>query len=256
MSWDGDVCRVMLHEPARLNPLGEHVRAGLEEVVARLRDDLTTRVVVLSGAGRAFSAGADLRAGPAPPADWVARRRASGGWQRLLDSIESLPQVTVASLHGRTVGGAVLLAAACDLRIGADDLLVSVPEVALGIPLTWAGLPRLVREIGLPRTRELVMTGRVVGAEEALAWGFVTRLVAAAELRAATDALVAELLEMPDVPLRMTHEALVAIGRDRAGMAAAWADADLLSWSGREPDTRAAMRAYAERHLARRDRDD
>ena len=83
----------------------------------------------------------------------LVRRRSSGAWQRLLEDLERLPQVTVARLHGHVIGGAFLLAAACDLRVAADDVSMSIPELAIGIPLTWAGLPRLAREIGLPRTR-------------------------------------------------------------------------------------------------------
>jgi enoyl-CoA hydratase/carnithine racemase len=79
------------------------------------------------------------------PPDPLARRRASGRWQRLLDDLERLPQVTVARLQSHVIGGGALLAAACDLRVAADDLAVAIPEVAIGIPLTWAGLPRLVR---------------------------------------------------------------------------------------------------------------
>ena len=145
----------------------------------------------------------------------------------------------------------MLLAAACDLRVAADDVRLSIPEVELGIPLTWAGLPRLVREIGLPRTRDLVMTGRTLTGAEAEAWGFATRVVPASELDAATGALIAELLTMPDVPLRMTREALAALGRPV--LSTAWADPDLLAWSLREADTTDAMRAYVERRMPKSD---
>ena len=122
-------------------------------------------VVVLRGAGRAFSAGADLRATAYPPVegDWVTRRHRTATWQRVLEQLDRLPQATVARLHGHVVGGAALLAAACDIRIGADDVALRIPELVLGIPLTWAGVPLLVREVGLPLTRDWVMTGRVVG---------------------------------------------------------------------------------------------
>jgi enoyl-CoA hydratase/carnithine racemase len=244
---DGAVCRVTLDEPDKLNPLGTDVLAGLQDLVVRMRDELDVRVIVIAGAGRAFSAGADLRTSAAMPDGWRERRRQAGAWQRLFEDLESLPQVTVARLHGYVIGGAVLLAAACDLRIAGDDVRFSIPEVELGIPLTWAGLPRLVREIGLPRTRDFVMTGRAVDGATAERWGLVTRLVAASELDTATNALVDELLVMPDVPLRMTREALASIGRP--AVAGAWADPDLLAWSLREPDTTDAMRRYVERRM-------
>ena len=228
------VCRITLERPHKLNALDDATRAGLHTAVRDVaeRDDI--RVVVVAGAGRAFSAGADLADRVELPPDPLARRRASGRWQRLLEDLERLPQVTVARLQGHVIGGAALLAAACDLRVAADDLSVAIPEVAIGIPLTWAGLPRLVREIGLPRTRELVMTGRRLGAAEAQAWGYVHRVVPAAELDAAVDALVAELLAQPAPALAMTVDALRALGRALSGPETAWADPDLLRWSLRD----------------------
>lgn len=262
----GAICRAVLNEPDKLNPLSERVRNELRELCRTLEDDLDTRVLLLAGEGRAFSAGADLRgplggtatAAPSPDdsrgSAWSRRRHRAGDWGRLLDAIERLPQVTVARLHGPVIGGAVLLAAACDLRVAADDLRVSIPEVALGIPLTWAGLPRLAGEIGLPRTRDLVMTGRTIGAAEALAWGLVTRVAPSADLDGEVDRLLAELVAMPDAPLRLTRDALRAIGRETPGRAAAWADPDLLSWSQREPESREAAQRYVEQRLQRRGR--
>ncbi|HET6954323.1 MAG TPA: enoyl-CoA hydratase/isomerase family protein [Acidimicrobiales bacterium] len=234
------VCRVTLARPAKLNALSDGVRVALQAAVDMLagRDDV--RVVVLAGEGRAFSAGADLAERVPLPDDPLARRRASGRWQRLLDDLERLPQVTVARLQGHVIGGAALLAAACDLRVAADDVALSIPEVAIGIPLTWAGLPRLAREIGLSRTRDLVMTGRRVPAAEAAAWGFLHRVVPAAELDAAVDMLVGGLVAQPAVPLAMTVDALRALGRATAAPEVAWADADILRWSLRDSAERSS----------------
>jgi enoyl-CoA hydratase/carnithine racemase len=143
------------------------------------------------------------------------------------------------------VGGAGLLAVACDLRVAASDLAYSIPELHLGIPLTWGGLPRLVREIGLPRTRELVLTGRVIGAAEALSFGLVHRVGERRE--EPTQALVDELLAMPEAPLAMTKDALRALGEVLVGSGTAWADADLLSTSGPQPEAREAAAAYLDR---------
>jgi len=233
---DGErgVARVTIDRPAKLNALGDEVRAGLRAAVDELAERDDARIVVLAGAGRAFSAGADLAERiPAPP-DAVAQRRLSGRWQRLLEDLERLPQVTVARLQGHVIGGGALLAAACDLRVAADDLAFSIPEVAIGLPLTWAGLPRLVREIGLPRTRDLVLTGRVVGAAEAEVWGLVSRRVPLAELDAAVDALVATLAGQPPLALGLSVEGLRALGRAASHEEVAWADPDLLRWSLKE----------------------
>jgi enoyl-CoA hydratase/carnithine racemase len=254
---DGPVCYVTFNQPERLNPLGVGVLRELQAAVESLARDAETRVVVLEGIGRAFSAGADLRPPPPPsdapprtPSSWAQRRRGAGAWQRLLDSWEALPQVTVARVQGWCIGGAVLLAVASDLRVGDRDAKFSIPEVALGIPLTWGGLPRLVREIGLPRTRDLVMTRRVIPANEALEWGIITRLAGDAGLDAEVAKLLTELLAMPQAPLEMTKASLSAIGRP--GLAIGWADADLLQSAEREEDRAGALQAYIDANVGKR----
>lgn len=250
--------RIVLNRPAKLNALDEEIRSGLDAACRELADDPDVSVVVLSGAGSSFSAGADLTrtsrppsSTPPPASQWAARRHATGAWQRTLDTLEGLPQVTVAALHGHCIGGAALLAVACDIRVADATLRVRIPELAIGIPLTWAGVPRLAREIGLPLTRDLVMTGRTMDAEEARQCGFVQRLAAAGGLEAAVGELTRELLAMPTAPLAMTKAMTHAVGQER-GMALAWADADLLHWSGREPESRDAAAGYAASRIDRR----
>jgi enoyl-CoA hydratase/carnithine racemase len=247
------VCRVRLNRPEKLNALNSDVRLLLTDAFTSLANDTGVRVVVLEGAGRSFSAGADLaEGGDGVQRTWAERRHAAGGWQRLLDLIESVPQVTVARLHGHCVGGAALIAVSCDLRVAADDLTVQIPELAIGIPLTWSGIPRLVREVGLPMARDMVMTARKLSAEEAHSCGFVQTLVAAADLDEATETLVEKLLAMPAAPLAITRAMFSAIGRERMG-AAGWADADLLAWSLREPEGRQAAADYFSQKLGSRD---
>ncbi len=243
------VCRVRLNRPEKLNALNEDVRVGLHEAFTALADETDVRVAVIEGEGRSFSAGADLAAGgDGQQRTWAERRHSAGGWQRLLDLIESVPQVTVARLHGHCIGGAALIAASCDIRIASDDLSVQIPELHIGIPLTWAGIPRLVREVGLPLARDMVMTGRTLDADEARRSGFVQRVVPPADLDAATDNLVEGLLAMPPAPLAMTRAMFAALGREQLG-STGWADADLLAWSLREPEGREAAVDYMTKRL-------
>lgn len=229
---DRQVCNLTLNRSRKLNALSEAVRARLQDALDELAERDDVRVVTLNGAGRAFSAGADLtEPGVSTTGNVMAQRRSSGRWQRLLDDLERLPQVTVAVLHGHVVGGGALLAAACDFRIGSEDVSITIPELAIGIPLTWAGLPRLAREIGMPRTRDLVMTGRPLLAPEAHAWGFLHRVVPSSELERATDDLVSTLLRQPAAALAMTVDGLRALGRAVSAPETAWADPDLLRWS-------------------------
>lgn len=249
----GTVRWLTLNRPEKLNALDHLIRVELDRQFRALEDRPDISVVVLRGNGRSFSGGADI-ATPAPGTDaaltWTTRRHEAGVWQRLLDLLERLPQVTVASLHGHCYGGAALLAASCDIRVADETLRVRIPEVAMGIPLTWAGVPRLVREIGLPMARDLVMTGRILVAQEALTVGFVQRLVASGQLATATAELVDELTSMTSAPLAMTRAMFAAITRDQLS-ATGWADPDLLAWSLREPEAVDAAIAYVEERRAR-----
>lgn len=248
-SGDGAVTTLTLDRPEKLNALDDAVRAALAAALDALEDTPDVRVVVLEGAGRAFSAGADLTGAAYDDldVDWAARRHRTGSWQRLLDQFGRIPQATVARLHGHVIGGAALLAAACDIRVAADDTVVRIPELAIGIPLTWAGVPLLAREVGLPLTRDWVMTGRAVGSDELLRSGFAQRVVPAETLDEALAACVGELVTMPAGPLAMTRALTSAIGRTTPAMVAGWADPDLLGWSFREPEGQQAARDYLDR---------
>lgn len=245
---EGRVAHLTLSRPEKLNPLDDQVRLALRAALADLEERPEVGVLVMAGTGRSFSAGADLRHTAYPPleGDWATRRARAGTWQRLLDQLERIPQVTVARLHGHVIGGAALLAAACDIRVAATDTVLRIPELALGIPLTWAGVPRLAREVGLPLTRDWVMTGRPVHADELARCGFAQRLAAPDLLDAAVRECVDQLLAMPAGPLAMTRAMTAALGHQAPGMLSAWADADLQHWSFGEGESREAARRYVE----------
>ena len=243
------MARLTLDRPEKLNALNDEIRLMIRAALDDLEERPEVSVLVLAGAGRAFSAGADLRATAYPPAvegPWVDRRHRTGTWQRLLDQLGRIPQATVAALHGHVIGGAALLATACDIRIAADDTVLRIPELAIGIPLTWAGVPLLVREVGLPVARDWVMTSRPVPAEELLRTGFATRLVPVEDLDDELDLCIEQLLTAPPGPLAMTRAMTAAIGRTHPAMATGWGDADHQHWSFTEDEYRAAVRRYIE----------
>lgn len=246
---DGTVATVRLERPEVLNALNDEVRVGLTETFTRLVDRPDVSVVVIEGAGRAFCAGADLVGGSGSARageTWAVRRHRAAGWNRVLDLIDALPQVTVAKLRSHVIGGGALLAVACDLRIASDDLTVRIPEVALGLPLTWGGVPRLAREIGLPLARDLVLTGRAMRAEEAKACGFVQQVEPASDLDARLAEIAAGLAVMPSGPLAVSKAMFAALSRSAAGPAG-WADPDLLLWSPTETESQEAAAAYVGR---------
>ena len=160
----------------------------------------------------------------------------------MAEALDRMAALTIAAIKGPCVGGGVVLAAACDLRIAADDTVFSIPEVDLGIPLAWGGIPRLVREIGPAMTRELVLTCRPFDADEARSLGFVNRVVPRADLEATVDELATQLAaKAPNVvrtTKRQVAEALDAV----SSTAGAWADADLLGAALRDPQAARAAR--------------
>lgn len=252
---DGARAAITLNRPDKLNPLGTTTLTELVDAACHLDTLPALKVVVVAGRGRAFSAGADLAAfapaaldgrGDAAPARSsadVARNAADAG-RRMVEAIEAMRAVTIAKLHGHCVGGAVVLAAACDLRVAADDTRFSIPEIDLGIPLTWGGIPRLVRDIGPARTKELVMTCRPFGAAEALGTGFLNQVVPASGLDAAVDQLVGLLVSKSTFGLTATKRHTNAVTEGMVGTARAWNDADSLVTALHDPESRAAGAAY------------
>lgn len=237
------VATVLLNRPERLNALS---RVLLGEVVDACRWlDATTEIkaVVVRGAGRAFSAGFDLSdfqqmGGDANPRDTADLGRIAA------EALTEVRPMTVAAVHGHCVGGGLVLAAACDLRIASDDVRFSIPEVDLGIPLAWGGIPRLVRELGPAVTKELVLTCRPFGAEEARALRFLNRVVPADELVGAADALAAQLADKPAFSLRATKMHVNAVMDEIAGIGRNANDADSLVAALHDPESREASRRY------------
>jgi len=238
---DGATGALWLDRPEKLNPLSTRTLRELEEAARWFDRHPALKVVVVGGRGRAFCAGADLdsfRQG-------AERGDREQGW-RTARALEEMRAVTVARIHGWCVGGGVVLAAACDLRIAADSARFSIPEIDLGIPLAWGGIPRLVREIGPARTKELVMTGRELSPGEGLAAGFLNRVVPDGELDAAVDELVAALASKPSLALLATKAHTNAVTESMVGPGRSWADADGLEAGLRDPDGREVRRRYLE----------
>ena len=243
---DGPRAELVLDRPDQLNPLSTHTLGEIEAAARWLdgHDDL--QVVVVSGRGRAFSAGADVSAFGSGGSERHPRDDADAGW-RMARAMDELRAVTVAKIRGWCVGGGVVLAATCDLRLAADTARFRIPEVELGIPLAWGGIPRLVRELGPALTKELVMTCRDFDAGEAKAAGLVNRVVPDDTLDDAVEELVATLLRMPRLALLATKAHTNAVTEAMVGTGRSWSDADGLLAGLRDP----AGRESARRYLAR-----
>jgi enoyl-CoA hydratase/carnithine racemase len=189
----GRVARITLSNPAKLNALDAAAILELTGTMAGLAGDAALRAVVLTGEGdKAFSGGVDVQELGA--ATRATARDAITRLHRCITAVRECPVPVIARVNGYCIGGALELAAACDLRIAADHARFGMPEVRLGIPsvIEAALLPRLM---GAGRARWLLLTGELIDAAEALRWGLVERVVAAqgldAEVDHALDAILA-----------------------------------------------------------------
>jgi len=239
---EGAIGRLELARPEKLNPLSAD---ALEEIslAARYFDEETkAKVVVVTGAGRAFSAGADLDSFSSQ-GDRSTREVAEIG-RRMADSLESMRALTIARIQGWCVGGGLVLAAACDLRVASTKAQFSIPEVDLGIPLAWGGIPRMVREIGPALTKELVLTCRPFTAEEAKAVGFLNRVVAPEQLDAEVEELAESLSRKASHALFSTKAHVNAVTDQMLGTGRSWADADGLVTAFADPECGQARRDY------------
>ncbi len=188
------VAQVTMARPEVFNAFDETMIGELDDAFAQLIADDSVRVIVLAGAGKHFSAGADLqwmqRASTAT-LDWNlqdARRFAA-----MLARIESCPKPTVARVQGAALGGGVGLACACDIAIAAEGASFSVSEAKFGILPSVIG-PYVTNAVGKRQARRLALTTERIPATEALAMGLVQKLVAADALDAAVDAMLDALL--------------------------------------------------------------
>ena len=203
---EGPVGHIVLDRPERLNAINLDMLDELIGVARWFDDQVDVRVVVVEGSGDSFCAGYDIDAFDQLSMDAVERRVQAAKGGAMADALESMRAVTVAKLHGWVVGGGVVLAAACDLRVASSETRFKIPEVQLGIALNWGGIPRLVREIGPTLTRELVMTCREFSPDEAKTAGFLNRVVDLESLTGTADDLVETLVGMPAVPVLATKD--------------------------------------------------
>jgi enoyl-CoA hydratase/carnithine racemase len=201
LDFAGRLARLTLSRPGRHNALTSGMLAGLVEAAEAIAAQ-GSDVVVLGGDGVDFSVGFDLE----EIASGDTRAAVLGG--EAVEAIRGLEAITVARLSGWVVGGGVVLAGACDLRVGDVTTRFRIPEVTMGIPLGWGAVPLLVSELGPSLTRDLVMTGRDMDADEAARHGFLHRVGSDRDVE--TDALVERLLGMPPAALRSTKRQVAA----------------------------------------------
>jgi enoyl-CoA hydratase/carnithine racemase len=207
----GAVRHVVLNRPEKRNAFHAELVLALGAALREAADDSATHCVVVRGEGPMFSSGMDVNAlAAADPAHVRPFRRACIEAWNLAETME---KPTICQIHGGAIGGALELALACDLRVAATGSLLGVPEVRLGLIPDVGGSSRLPQVVGLGRAKELVMTGRLIDADEAERIGLVNRIAPPEELDATTRALADELLACAPIAVGLAKRVMDASAR-------------------------------------------
>lgn len=254
-SADG-VTTITLNRPERLNALNRRLGLELLDALARCAADADVRCVVLTGAGRAFCAGDDLKEGTAFSEQAADATRAEieqryvegeGRWPQIVLAIRALPKPVVAALNGYAYGAGLNLALACDFRIAAASATLAAPFVKRGMA---TGTNLLHEYVGIGVAARLVLTGEPLTAQEAERWGLVTRVVPDGHLGEATRALATELARAATAALGFTKRALYEGWHQPPARAYALQGYAVFQ-SGRTEDRAEGQRAFLEKRLPR-----
>jgi enoyl-CoA hydratase len=188
---DAGYATLILNRPDKLNALSTRMRQEIGHAVAALEADPHVHVLILTGTGRAFTAGLDL---DEPMAD-AQTSAAIGAHEH--DPVAALLRFSgpvIGAINGLAITGGLEIALACDMLIAASEARFADTHAKVGLLPGWGGSVRLVHRVGLSRAKELALTGRFLGADEALAWGLVNHVVPAAELQAKAQDLARQML--------------------------------------------------------------
>jgi enoyl-CoA hydratase len=213
VSAQGSVAEVRLNRPAARNAFSLSLMRQLIEAAGCFRASTEIQAVILAGADAYFSAGADL-ADPertaGRPTRRIEQRQAARLGPDLCAAWESLEQVTIAAIEGYCIGGAAALAVSLDFRIAGAGAYLRLPEIALGMNMSWGALPRIAALVGPSRAKQFAIFCEPCGADAALAWGLVDEVVATGAAVARSREWADKVAALPPLPVRMTKEAINA----------------------------------------------
>lgn len=202
-----NIAIITLNRPERLNAITRELLSGMIEQLEAARRDHDVAVVILTGAGRAFCAGEDLKetAAGKTPEQWVEE---TDGLQDVQRVILSLGKPLIAAVPGYALGGGCEFAMSCDIRIAAEGATFGFPETEVGLTITTAGTKLLSQIVGLGKAKELVFTGDFIDAREALRIGLVNKVVASESLMEESLAMARKISEKSPLALKLTRLAI------------------------------------------------
>ena len=241
------VATVTLNRPEARNAMSAALMREMIDCAASIAARRDADVAIVRGSGGCFSAGADLKdssrwGNAARPLD-EQRSIAALGY-RMARAWEELPQITLAAIEGYAIGGGLALAAALDWRVLARDAFVSLPEIALGIPLTWGTIPRLVNLLGPARAKRLTILCERLPAEDALAIGLADFLAPPGKAFKVARDVALKVLALPRNSVRMSKESVNAYANIGAHAASHMAH-DQVQLAAASPEARAAREDFA-----------
>ena len=205
---EGRIALVRFDRGARVNALSAEAMRQLRDTARSFEDDLQTTVVILTGTATSFCAGADLkdpgiaRRAEAPIPDRVHRQRLG---PKMCQAWEDMEQVTIAAIEGHCIGGGAALAVSMDFRICGRSAHFRIPEVELGMNMSWGSIPRMLALMGPARTKQaVILASDKVSAAEALEWRLVEQVVADGTALDTAMALAERIARQPPLPVRMS----------------------------------------------------
>ena len=196
------VARLTMSNPDKRNPLSHAVLDAITETLPRLDHGIDVRCVVLTGEGRAFSAGYDIGAIPDETFERDAEALVAHPFQAAMEAIGAHPYPVVAAINGHCLGGGLELAVRCDLRVCAAEAKLGMPPAKLGLVYGHTGLERFIETVGVSRTKELFLIGRNFDGARAEEIGLVHEVCPAAEVEARSLELASEIAA--NAPISMT----------------------------------------------------
>jgi enoyl-CoA hydratase/carnithine racemase len=247
---EGGVARITLNRPTRMNAFAGSMREALGDAIEAAARDADVRVIVLTGAGEAFSAGADVNAMEEllDRNDADAFRRNVEAGMRVARAIVAAPQPVIAALNGVAVGAGASLAIACDLRVSSDSARIGFTFNRIGLHPDWGATHFLPRLVGSGRATELIFSARILNAAEAAAVGIIEEVLAEADFEDRVEKLTRELARKPPLALSTAKRSLAAAaGGSQALEAALQAEAGAQMLCFASSDVREGIAAFREK---------
>lgn len=237
LDWDGPVTTVIINRPDVRNAMDSEAVAGLTEAFKAFEQDDAQRVAVLTGAGGAFCAGADLKE-MAGDANYIA-------WAGHPDGPlhPTLTKPVIAAVEGHACAGGLGVALWCDIRIADETAVFGVFSRRWGVPMSDGTTVRLPRTIGMGRAQHMLLTGEAVPAAQALDWGLVTKVVPAGTARAAAEELARRMVDFPQVAMRSDSRS--AYQQSGLSLAGAIKNEMLLAETAKRQEAQTGAQAFA-----------